>query len=48
MEALLTLGKAYHVERPICEAVHAALYEGVDPRAAIQNLMNRDLKGEWD
>ena len=48
VEALLTLGKAYHVELPICEAVHAALYEGVDPRAAIQNLMNRDLKGEWD
>ena len=48
VEALLTLGKAYHVELPICEAVHAALYEGVDPRTAIQNLMNRDLKGEWD
>ena len=48
VEALLTLGKAYHVELPICEAVHAALYERVDPRTAIQNLMNRDLKGEWD
>ena len=48
VEALLDLGHRYGVELPICEAVHAALYEGVDPRAAIQNLMNRDLKGEWD
>ena len=48
VEALLDLGRRYGVELPICEAVHAALYEGVDPRAAIQNLMNRDLKGEWD
>lgn len=48
VEALLELGRRYQVELPICEAVHKALYEHVEPRTAIQNLMNRDLKGEWD
>ena len=48
VEALLDLGLRYGVELPICQVVHDVLYEGVDPRAAIQNLMNRDLKGEWD
>ena len=48
VEALLDLGRRYGVELPICQVVHDVLYEGVDPRAAIQNLMNRDLKGEWD
>ena len=48
MEALLDLGRRYGVELPICQVVHVVLYEGVAPRAAIQNLMNRDLKGEWD
>lgn len=48
VEALLELGRRYRVELPICEAVHKALYEHVEPRTAIQNLMNRDLKGEWD
>lgn len=48
VEALLELGRRYEVELPICEAVHSALYDGADPRTVIQNLMNRDLKGEWD
>ena len=48
VEALLDLGHRYGVELPICQVVHDVLYEGVAPRAAIQNLMNRDLKGEWD
>lgn len=48
VEALLDLGRRYHVELPICQAVHDALYAGAEPRAAIQNLMTRDLKGEWD
>lgn len=48
VEALLDLGHRYKVELPICQAVHDALYAGAEPRAAIQNLMARDLKGEWD
>ena len=48
VEALLDLGRRYGVELPICQVVHDVLYEGIAPRAAIQNLMNRDLKGEWD
>ena len=48
VEALLDLGHRYGVELPISQVVHDVLYEGVAPRTAIQNLMNRDLKGEWD
>ena len=48
VEALLDLGRRYGVELPISQVVHDVLYEGVAPRTAIQNLMNRDLKGEWD
>lgn len=48
VEALLELGRRYKVELPICEAVHNILYEGADARSAIQELMNRALKGEWD
>ena len=48
VEALLDLGRRYGMELPISQVVHDVLYEGVAPRTAIQNLMNRDLKGEWD
>jgi glycerol-3-phosphate dehydrogenase (NAD(P)+) len=36
----------YRVEMPITEAVHAVLYEGLDPIEAIAQLMSRELKGE--
>ncbi|HVJ82007.1 MAG TPA: NAD(P)H-dependent glycerol-3-phosphate dehydrogenase, partial [Planctomycetia bacterium] len=32
---------------PIAEEVHRILFEGKSPRAAVTDLMNRDLKSEW-
>jgi glycerol-3-phosphate dehydrogenase len=34
------------VEAPIAEAVVKVLYEGVDPREAVENLMTRTLRPE--
>ena len=46
-DALMRLGKRYNVELPICEAVYRALYEGADPRQAIEGLFTRALKTEF-
>lgn len=46
--ALLELGRRYQVELPICRAVYAALYEGAAPMEAIQSLMRRGLKSEFE
>lgn len=40
------LSARYRVEMPIAQAVHAVLYEKLDPLRAISMLMSRDLKGE--
>jgi glycerol-3-phosphate dehydrogenase (NAD(P)+) len=34
------------VEMPICDQVHAVIYEGADPRQALHDLMGRDPKLE--
>jgi glycerol-3-phosphate dehydrogenase (NAD(P)+) len=34
------------VEMPICQAVHAILYEGEDPRAAVGGLLARETRPE--
>ena len=47
VDALMRLGKRYNVELPICEAVYRALYEGADPRQAIEDLFTRTLKTEF-
>ncbi len=44
--ALVALARRRHVEMPIAEAVHAILFEGRDPRAALTALMRRAPKGE--
>jgi glycerol-3-phosphate dehydrogenase (NAD(P)+) len=31
---------------PIVEEVYQLLYEGKDPKLAVKDLMNRELKGE--
>ena len=36
------------IEMPICQQVYGILYEGVDPRAAVEALMRRELKSEKD
>lgn len=40
------LARKYRVDMPITLAVHAVLFEGVDPLAAIGRLMSRELKEE--
>ena len=47
VDALMRLSKKHGVELPICEAVYRALYEGEDPRTAIESLFNRELKTEF-
>jgi glycerol-3-phosphate dehydrogenase (NAD(P)+) len=44
--AAYSLGRAYKMETPITDAVHAILQGAQTPRQAIQNLMLRDLKEE--
>jgi glycerol-3-phosphate dehydrogenase (NAD(P)+) len=40
------LAQRHHVETPIIEQIHAALYEGRDPREAVRALMSRTGKPE--
>ncbi|HWR23507.1 MAG TPA: NAD(P)H-dependent glycerol-3-phosphate dehydrogenase [Feifaniaceae bacterium] len=47
VRALMTLSERYGVELPICAAVHAALYEGVDVKYALERLFTRSLKPEF-
>ncbi|MGD9790475.1 MAG: NAD(P)H-dependent glycerol-3-phosphate dehydrogenase [Phycisphaerales bacterium] len=44
--AVMALAQTYRVEMPICAAVHAVLFEGLDPVQAIQSLMARESKPE--
>ncbi len=44
--AVLELARKFKVEMPITAAVHAVLFEGVDPIEAIGRLMSRELKPE--
>lgn len=45
-KAVVALARVHGVEMPICEAVHAVLFDGVDPIEAIGKLMTRDAKPE--
>ncbi len=40
------LSRRLGIEMPLCHEVHAILYEGKDAKAAVIDLMNRDLKDE--
>src|SRR5690606_15068216 len=44
--SVIDLARKYRVEMPITEAVHAVLFEGLDPLAAITRLMSREPKAE--
>ncbi|MBQ9429270.1 MAG: NAD(P)H-dependent glycerol-3-phosphate dehydrogenase [Clostridia bacterium] len=46
-KAMVRLGKKYHVELPITNAVYSILYEGVDAKAAISALFDRSIKEEF-
>ena len=45
-KAVIQLAQRYRVEMPITAAVHAVLFEDLDPLDAIANLMSRDPKPE--
>lgn len=47
VRAMLDLGRQYHVELPICQAVYDILYEKADPATVLQTLFARGLKGEF-
>jgi glycerol-3-phosphate dehydrogenase (NAD(P)+) len=40
------LAQNYDIAMPIVEEVYQLLYEAKDPNRAVQDLMNRELKGE--
>jgi glycerol-3-phosphate dehydrogenase (NAD(P)+) len=42
----VSLARKHGVEMPICEEVHAILYEGKDARAALKSLLARPLREE--
>jgi glycerol-3-phosphate dehydrogenase (NAD(P)+) len=44
--SVVDLARKYRVEMPITQAVHAVLFERLDPLAAITGLMSRELKSE--
>ena len=48
VEALVLRGERYGVELPICRAVHDNLYEHADPQAALQSLLRRGLRAEFE
>jgi glycerol-3-phosphate dehydrogenase (NAD(P)+) len=45
-QAVMQLARRHGVEMPITAAVHAVLFEGRDPIAALTDLMSRDPKPE--
>ena len=48
VRAMVELGRRCGVELPITAAVYRILYEKARPRAVLQELLHRDLKGEFD
>ncbi len=46
VKALHDMAAKLQVELPICEAVYMVLYENTDPKAAIEQLFERELKRE--
>ncbi len=46
IEVAYELSKKYNVEMPIVDAVYNVLYNNLDPRDAVNMLMNRDVKSE--
>lgn len=46
IEAAYRLAKKYNIEMPIVNGVYNVLYNGLDPRVAVETLMTRDLKEE--
>ena len=47
-KSVYNLSRKLGVEMPICHAVYHVLYDDLDPKTALFQLMTRDLKGELD
>jgi glycerol-3-phosphate dehydrogenase (NAD(P)+) len=45
-KAARDLAQKYDIAMPIVEEVYQLLYEGKDPKRALNDLMQRELKGE--
>jgi glycerol-3-phosphate dehydrogenase (NAD(P)+) len=45
-EMVEMVAEKYDLELPLTDQVYAILYEGRDPREALQALMSRDLRSE--
>ena len=46
--ALVELGKEYHTELPICNAVYDILYEKKDAKQTLDDLFTRSIKNEFN
>ena len=46
IEVAYELGKKYNVYMPIVETVYKVIYENLDSKEAVNNLMTRDKKSE--
>ena len=46
IEVAYKLAQKYNVEMPIVNAVYDVLYNNLEPREAVNMLMNRELKSE--
>ncbi len=46
IDVAYSLSKKYNIEMPIVNAVYNVLYNGLDAKEAVDNLMTRDLKEE--
>lgn len=47
-QAALELAARYHIEMPITQKLNLVLFKGLPPHKAVQELMMRDLKGEFE
>ncbi|MEK7269471.1 MAG: NAD(P)H-dependent glycerol-3-phosphate dehydrogenase, partial [Planctomycetota bacterium] len=48
VQSICRLADQKGIEMPICREVHRILFEGKEPKAAVRDLMMRDLKAEFD
>ena len=47
-KAVNRLADQLAIEMPIAREVHRVLFDGKDVRAAVNDLMRRSLKNEWN
>lgn len=47
VKAMVSLGEKNNVDLPICQAVHAVLYEELKPKDSVYQLFSRSLKEEF-